>query len=175
VASGDLTRVLGGILRGRDERAFLQNFLFRSVKGVGSLLQISLNIPGFPKRLPNDEAALSKALDMVKLFFDSPPLVQISLSSQAGVSTLLALGRGEDPVGVKMAAVGIEEGCEWGRALDLDVMTEDGAVSRSRLGLTPRRCLICGGDAKVCARQGRHEYSELRGMVCLLLEKAGRG
>ena len=47
---------------------------------------------------------------------------------------------------LKQLTVEMEEHCEIGRLLDLDVLDPRGEkMERQSLGLMPRRCLICGG------------------------------
>lgn len=65
------------------------------------------------------------------------------------------------PLQAKQMAVEAEEADGLGRLLDIDVITAAGGVSRSDLGLSGRRCLLCGEDAKVCARSQRHPMEEL--------------
>lgn len=62
---------------------------------------------------------------------------------------------------IKKTAVDVEEQDALGRLLDIDVLTRNGGVSRSRLGLEPRKCLLCQEDAKVCARSRRHDMKDL--------------
>jgi holo-ACP synthase CitX len=55
------------------------------------------------------------------------------------------------------------------RVLDIDVITAAGPISRRDIGLEPRRCLLCAGDAKTCARERKHSPEELRERVRQLL------
>ena len=49
-----------------------------------------------------------------------------------------------------------------GRLLDIDVIKSDGGkIARTEIGLPPRKCLLCGEDAPVCARSRAHTVSEL--------------
>jgi len=67
---------------------------------------------------------------------------------------------------VKGAMVRLEKGHPLGRLWDMDVVGTDlKAVSRADLGLPPRRCLICGAPARLCARSRAHSPEVLMGEV----------
>ncbi|MCE1196322.1 triphosphoribosyl-dephospho-CoA synthase [bacterium] len=62
---------------------------------------------------------------------------------------------------LKRAALSFEEEHPFGELADVDVMDSDGApVGRAALGLPPRRCLVCGGDAAECVVGRRHSPEE---------------
>ena len=145
----------------------------RSVCGVSAAVQIALNVPGVPKRIRDDGLAIIKARGLLLARLRFRPVFSSSLFNEAGAALLLAFA-GADPVPIKMEAVRIEEGLPWGRALDIDVAARGGAVSRERLGMPPRSCIICGGNAKECAKLGAHPYAELRERIALLIREAGR-
>ena len=63
---------------------------------------------------------------------------------------------------IKRRLCALEDGCAMGRLLDVDVLFGQGEkVSRGDVGLPPRRCLICGEPAAVCARSRAHSAQEL--------------
>ncbi|MDR3354120.1 MAG: citrate lyase holo-[acyl-carrier protein] synthase [Synergistaceae bacterium] len=167
------SEVLLGILKGREERAFVQHMFLRLVHGVNAAVQIALNVPGVPKRICGDDEAIMKARDLLIASLGCTPAFSSSLRNGAGVAVLLAFG-GSDPVSVKTEAVRIEDGLRWGRALDIDVLTEGGAISRERLGIPHRACIICGNDAKECAKLGAHPYAELRERIAMLVREASQ-
>ena len=35
-----------------------------------------------------------------------------------------------------------------GRVLDIDIITREGSLSRTRMGFPERRCLLCGGEGE---------------------------
>lgn len=75
-------------------------------------------------------------------------------------------GKADLEIVVKQMAVDLEERHPLGRLFDIDVYDMDGnAVSRQKLGLEERRCLICGGDARVCGRSRNHCVEELQQRV----------
>lgn len=70
---------------------------------------------------------------------------------------------------VKRDLVAFEQETKFGQLCDLDVLTKetDGLkhVSREQLMLPRRKCLVCGGDAKVCSRSRAHQLIEMQS-VC---------
>ena len=160
------------VLSGREERALVQKILL-GARGVSFLLQISLNIPGVPKDVPESGNALSSAARAFEKKIREHPGVLVSISNGAGRAEILSFGG--DAVNAKASAIEIEEGYEWGRALDADIITADGPLSRHSLGIEPRRCLLCGESAKICARRRAHDIEKLRAEVSRLLRLAPQG
>lgn len=67
-----------------------------------------------------------------------------------------------DAMDLKRLTVELEEHCEFGRLFDMDVLDPNGEkLDRESLGLGERRCLICGGPARACARSRTHTVEEL--------------
>lgn len=67
----------------------------------------------------------------------------------------------------------IEDASELGRLFDMDVLGSKGEkCGRAELGLPERRCLICGGPAKDCARSRRHSVAELQVKTLEILKDA---
>lgn len=64
---------------------------------------------------------------------------------------------------VKRLTCQVEEMDGLGRLFDMDVLGSDGRkLDRSEVGLSPRKCLICGGPAAVCASRRSHTVQELQ-------------
>lgn len=155
---GSLERVL----QGREERSSLQARLLR--RGL-VVVQVSLNIPGFPKRLEGDIFSADRmAARVVKEIRDlgGSILQEIGLLNGAGYAVLVGARLDESPDLLKRRCIALEENIPWGRAFDLDVLASEGIVSRDSLGEPPRRCLLCEEEAKSCAREGHHDSRELR-------------
>lgn len=155
------------ILCGREERALEQKKLLGENTFV---CQIAANVPGWPKRLPNDEAAAEKVLKALKAEYPEAPLKTETLANGAGHCFLLQYAGGKkEAEALKRAAVRLEQALPFGRIFDIDVITQDGAISRRDLGLKPRRCYICGREAKICARERAHSIGELRDFAVKLM------
>ena len=154
---------LEGLLRAREDRVALREDLF--LRG-DLVLQCGINLPGLPKRLPGDEARLEEAgRGILEALGWAVREVRSGVDEAGAYRTLLLRG---DPRALKRAAVAWEERTPWGRLLDLDVVTPGGALSRSDLGLPPRRCLACLREAKACARLRGHRPEALRRRALLL-------
>lgn len=78
-----------------------------------------------------------------------------------------------DPAALKRLTVELEEHCAFGRLFDMDVLAPGGEkLDRASLGLGERRCLVCGGPARVCARSRAHTVEELQKKTEALLREA---
>ena len=76
-----------------------------------------------------------------------------------------------DPLLLKQTAVLVEEGDSHGQLLDLDVYSHNGPVSRARLGLPARNCLVCGQPAAVCTGRAIHHPETIQAAFLALLER----
>lgn len=75
-----------------------------------------------------------------------------------------------DAKAIKQQLCQIEDSFPMGRLFDMDVVTPDGTkISRQDVGLPVRKCLLCGGDARVCGRSRAHSVEELQAETELLL------
>ncbi len=80
------------------------------------------------------------------------------------------------PLSLKRLMVAFENQQRFCDLLDLDVVTLRDAelyqVSRTDLALPPRACLVCGGDAKACARSRRHGLPEVQQVVETIVKES---
>jgi holo-ACP synthase len=164
-AGEDISRLLDA----REERAYVQRFLM-SCAGTDFVVQISVNMPGLPKNVPGDSEAVFFASGVLLSRISDVPSVTVQLRNHAGLACLMSF-RG-DAIRAKKTAVSVEEGSDWGRALDIDVITAEGSLQGSGLGRTERKCFLCAENAKVCARTGAHDMEKLRGEALRLLALA---
>ena len=157
------------LLASREERAYVQRLLM-SCAGTDFVIQISLNLPGLPKNVPDDSEAISFAsgvlIDRLGIF----PSASVQLRNHAGFACLLSFHG--DARRAKKTAISVEEDADWGRVFDIDVMTAEGILSGSDFGRPQRKCFLCGESAKVCARTGTHDMEELREEALRLLALA---
>lgn len=70
---------------------------------------------------------------------------------------------------LKSLAEEIEDFGELGRLFDMDILSPDGVKLERK---SPRRCLICGGEAKACASRRVHSVPELQARTREILESA---
>lgn len=76
------------------------------------------------------------------------------------------------PEVLKALCVEVEETHPLGRLFDLDVIGPAGQLSRAALGHPPRRCLVCGNPAVICAGRALHPLEEVQAAVTRILEDA---
>jgi len=158
------------LLSGRDERARLQKHLLSHLDVV---VQVSLNIPGLPKKMTGDRDLVSLVSDRICLeltLTGSRPRTLFFLDNGAGFAGMTGL-KEADPALVKRIGMRLEDQ-EWGRVVDVDVITRKGAIHRKSLTGGERLCLLCGMPSKDCARSRRHEFTDLRSAFQKLLAKA---
>lgn len=163
--------VLSDMLLFREKKAEIQRKLLKMQKG-GSVISFGLNIPG-----PNKTGELircaflegQKCIESCLKKNERKILKSISLSEKAGYAKIY-LVQGE-PFVLKKDLVYIEENHELGRLFDIDVLSADGsAISRKKVGIPARKCLICTEDAKICARSRRHSVEELNNKISYMIE-----
>ncbi|MDR1510609.1 MAG: citrate lyase holo-[acyl-carrier protein] synthase [Synergistaceae bacterium] len=157
------------LLAGREERAWTQKFML-GVGGVNCVVQISLNIPGLPKNISGDAETVAATRRFFLAELASAPPFRVILLNGAGAAEIFPLAG--DAAEAKKIAIMMEDGHEWGRVFDIDVITETGPLSRESFGERPRSCLLCEKPAKVCAREARHPSEDLRAEVIRLLHLA---
>ncbi len=155
------------LLAAREERALVQKNILSSSSG-GCLVQITVNVPGCPKRIENDEAVVQIAEAFFLRGANVRETVRVSLVNGAGVALLLFFPS-LDPIAAKKTGIDVESTPLWGRALDIDVIARNGILTRKDVSLPARRCILCENEAKICARERRHDIGELRDAVRRML------
>lgn len=80
-----------------------------------------------------------------------------------------------DSKAVKQLTAQIEDESPIGRLFDMDVIVPGGSkISREQLGLPPRKCLLCGSDARMCGRSRAHGLEALQAETVRLLSEGLR-
>nr|WP_314462013.1 citrate lyase holo-[acyl-carrier protein] synthase [uncultured Clostridium sp.] len=151
------------MLRFRDKKVRIQEELKDKHKGLVTLA-LAMNIPGPVKTSPDILLAFlegTKALEQVVSDSGIGIKEMTGISENAGYIKFYALDC-FDPAQVKELAVRLEETHPLGRLWDIDVYDKNGvSTSREFLSAPVRKCLICGQDAKGCARSRTHSVEEL--------------
>ena len=164
---------LDEVLAGRDERAAWQRLWLEATEGSYFICQIGLNIPGYPKRIPRDIEIVRKCRKYLMDHAHAVPSEERYLENGAGVCWQGAFDALKfEAAALKKCAVEAENSMTAGRVLDIDIITREGSLSRTRMGFPERRCLLCGERAKVCARLGTHSQPELREKVIRIINAA---
>lgn len=156
------------VLDNRERRVQRQNRLLEAFSHT--LICLTLNIPG-PRK--NNALIASgfrlgrrQLLDVLRSS-GIPVLHREEISEVTGCEGFYVVDGPADKV--KDLTVWLEDSSEFGRLLDVDVLTaEGGKLSRS----TGRNCLICGKPASVCGPARAHSAAELWQRTKEILEAA---
>jgi holo-ACP synthase CitX len=148
------------VLAGREERAKRQRGL---LEHGAFALQIILNVPGWPKHIDGEERIIVKFHNYFIKSFSIKSKDETIFANGAGLCCLLLFdGSSADALRAKRLAVKLEEEKRGGRLVDMDVITKGSIISRADLKLPPRKCIVCGSNAKSCAQAQAHTIEEVR-------------
>lgn len=167
---------LSQMLDARERRTACQRKLLQAARPGEALLSITLSIPG-----PH------KTSEVLERLFDG--IISEVDAALAGVETRerTRLGGATGPellmlvdldaLELKRRMADIEETSPVGRLADLDVLGRAGdtlySIQRTEIGLSPRRCLICDGEAKACARSRAHTVKEMQEKIAEIIHRGG--
>lgn len=170
------------ILIAREQRAERQIELIRQYHKP--LVSFSLNIAGPQKNTPliRKGYALGKELFEEQLLREKLSVIYFEESDEVTGCEGIFVVDGNEYL-LKQMVSEIEEGSMAGRLFDFDVLVEADAedqkaanglrkLERSEIGLPKRRCLICGGPAKECARSRAHALSLIEDETSRILKAA---
>ena len=159
------------MLDARERRAHIQQQLLEQLNPC-VLVSITLNIPGPVKNseaITTIFASVISELDVALASFERLHQEDFSLSTGLEYYRVF-IG---DALEVKRVVAQFEEGHPLGRLLDIDVVEMAGdtptPISRTALGMPPRRCFICNEEAKVCARSRRHTVQEMQEHIAFMV------
>lgn len=158
---------LAQMLRAREERTARQQALLEQYRSP--LVSFVMNIAGPVKDSPliRQGFALGEKLLFQQLLRENVPCVyQEKVNAPTGPEGLYVVKA--SAVQVKDLTEELEEGLPLGRLWDMDVISPQG-IKLERAA--PRRCLLCGQPAQVCARSSSHPLEELQNQTRQLLEE----
>lgn len=144
----------------REARWQVQQTLLARYPGA-SVVCLTMNVAGPIKTTREIERAFDWGMDAVRAALGGhTTLFEAAIREKTGPEAAFAV-RG-DAQEIKRRLCALEDGCPMGRLLDIDVIAPGGGkVARTQLGLPPRRCLLCGEAAPVCARSRAHTVEAL--------------
>ena len=153
------------ILEARENRAARHKML-REIY-PGTLLALTMNIPGQNKSTPSAQKAFETGLESIRSIFSSRR-VNV-LKHEAGITDdgpQACWIVDTPPSLLKEWMMKVEETHPLGRLFDLDVSDEKGhTIHRESVGRKYRTCLICDDSAHACARSQRHRIQELQQVI----------
>jgi holo-ACP synthase/triphosphoribosyl-dephospho-CoA synthase len=158
------------VLEEREARALRRQRLLAEYPGT--LISFSLNIPGPYKTFPLALRCFREGRRSILLALEAE---NIGLEhgewseKEAGYAAFFCAGA--PSALVKSVAVRIEETHPLGRLFDIDVFRRDGEKLSRGDARAGRTCLVCGGNAFVCARSRAHGPGKVRGAMLALMRK----
>lgn len=153
ITGGRARATLEQLLARREERAAEQRTLLARSSCVVSF---TLNIAGAQKSFPLADLCFEEGVRRIlEALAPLAPEERLDRGGATGRECLFALYAEAEEVKRRMLA--LERTHPLGRLWDIDVLGADGkGISRTQLGEPPRRCIVCGGEAKACARSRAH-------------------
>lgn len=152
------------LLAARDTRRDTQLELLQRHPG-GVPVVLTVNIPGSEKRTARSVAIGHEGMRCLLEALPTAPVETFVRDLPTGFEGYAVL-EGMTASEVKTITCKIENNHPLGRLMDIDVIGRDGIpVTRAKGGDGPRRCLICGEDARVCMRQRTHSVAELLDVI----------
>lgn len=161
------------VLDFREEKVNVQKRMYRD-NPDGIVVSLGMNIPGPVKTGSSILCAFYEGVNVLKnlVLEGSGRIVEEQKLKESAGYAAIYLVRGIDRVKLKEMAVSLEETHPLGRIFDVDVLKENlEPVSRTELGAARRKCLICGGDAKICGRSRAHTIQELQAKTAAIIEQ----
>lgn len=158
---------LDEVLENREWRSYKQNQLEDSYP-EDTVVAVKLNMPGAVKNSSQIQQVFQAGWQVLLSDFDDLLIRKIILDKERKTGPEAFFIVKAPLVEVKKRAISFEEQSFFGRLFDSDVMAkEDDAyqLSRTALGFKPRTCLVCGENAKACARDQRHDLTELHAVI----------
>lgn len=147
------------ILMDREKRVEIQKELMD--RYGRTLVFIRVNYPGV-----NKENSLTKNIIQVldklisQMFIDNTIFKMVRTTAEGPNITLILE---EDPKKVKETVIQIEDKHPLGRCIDIDVYDPKTGLSLSRteMGISPRKCFVCDDIAANCVRSRKHDLKEV--------------
>lgn len=164
--------ILQEMLDARERRAFRQQELLN--KYQSPLICFTLNIAGPVKTNPLILQGFELGNRLLKNQIRASQITCLHYEETTEVTGNEAFYvLDADCLTIKKITSDIEDSSPVGRLFDMDVIKVNGEkTDRSEIGLSSRRCLICEGPAKECARSRTHTVEELHKKTKQILEEA---
>ena len=158
------------ILDARERRVIRQKELTAATRCP--LVSFTMNIAGPVKYSPSIDRGFSLGLSRLEQMLSGLPVrSRHVLREDTGCEALFAVDA--DPLFLKALAVHLEDRDDFGRLLDIDILDAQGKkLDRQLLGLSPRKCLLCEKDARLCSRSRAHSVAQLQEKTARLLDSA---
>lgn len=147
------------ILDRREQRANEQLHYLHA--DYSCVISFTLNIPGIQKSFPLALACFKEGLSAIREQLQIPDTAPGS-EYHGSAGHEIVFPANIEPAVAKKKLLLLEQKHALGRLWDIDVIAGSGAaLSRRDFQMEPRRCLLCGNNAKACARSRAHTTEEV--------------
>ncbi len=153
------------MLDARERRARMQQTFLGQAEKTDCLVSFSLNVAGDVKRTPKTRLLFDRGLAAFDLLGFSEKKRAVTDAVTGTEALVLLHGDAET---VKRTLERLEEAFPAARLFDFDVLDARGEKLSRRV---PRRCLVCGGPAAVCARSRAHGLDAVKAETEALLDE----
>lgn len=145
------------LLNDREKRYLEQEMLVG--KYNKPIISFMVNVPGVEKVNDKIREFHKIGIKIIEEELKDKIISKVYRDKNTGIYYLAAVDM--DAKELKNKMIGIEER-EIGRLFDIDVFDENfNQITRKRMGVSPRRCLICNDFAKICIVTRKHSYEDL--------------
>jgi holo-ACP synthase len=159
------------ILEAREKRVIFQEELIEKYKLP--IVAIRVNYPGLYKTNQISLGIIEEIDKVVSECFQAEIYFKVFKVTSEGPIINLVINH--KALIIKRHVLAIEETHPLGRCVDIDVYDEKArGISRSQLGLTPRKCFICDKEAVVCVREKSHAYLDITSFITSTYEEFKR-
>lgn len=171
IFSNGIKVTMADMLQARENRTILQTKLLRA-NPQSVLISLTLNIPGPVKNVAILKEVFDVLYNEIIASIDEDQLCSSRFYHRKTGSELFILSFG-NPAEIKHEMIKIENTNIFGRLADLDVLylkNEKFVVtSRKDFNIDPRKCYLCGNDAKVCGRSRKHSFDEIQQAISRII------
>lgn len=123
------------------------------------IISFMLNTPGIEKRNAKLLTFHKTGVDLIQKNLKNKIVYSKYYNEVTGMYYLASVKM--DSLKLKTLMIDLENS-ELGRLFDIDVFDENMTqITRSKLNLEPRPCLICNNNARLCIREKKHSFEEL--------------
>lgn len=146
------------VLETKERLYWLQQALLKTSPTV---VQVSLALPGGYSIYPWESLYAEAKETVIAHLTAIGAVLDAVIDIQTAIGPVCFLPTKSRGLEMKAHMVWLEETAPKGRLWDLDVITGEGALDRTALGSSPRRCLVCSEEAHICRRLGLHDPDEV--------------
>lgn len=159
---------LDELLQSREKRWMRQQELIQK-HPEATLVCLTVIMPGPVKRNAQSLTVAHAAVDALQQYYAGNIVNITTHDLETGYEAYMLTSLGL--VEAKRKACQIEDTHPLGRLFDVDVIDKDvHPLSRSLIGESPRKCLLCDHEARYCMRNHSHTQDELHRKIAEMID-----